>query len=149
MNRLPNGIELKYQTNIIEGLESFAGQPHPTKEALDLIGEEGVNYIHETLKLFRETKRRIFGFEDIKVFFHKKQFFKVVGTPYTIEVNPIKDNANEDYTIKISGWNATSYIRRKETLESLAMPLRLTPIEEYNQYKKRQDEWIKMGYDFD
>ena len=105
-------------------METFSGQSHPTKKVLELIGEEGVAYIHNTLKLFRETKRKIYGIADIKVYFHRIQYFKVLGQKYTIEVNSIENNPNGDYALEISDWDATNYKRRKEVTKSLQIPLR-------------------------
>jgi hypothetical protein len=117
-------VELIYKTNIREGVERFDGQPLPSLEVLNIIGQSGVNYIHNTLKLYRETKRKIFGRADKKVFFYKQQFFKVLGQPYTIEVLSDENNIDGDYRLIISDLDMTSYKRKKEVLRSMNNPIR-------------------------
>ncbi len=128
--------ELIYKTNIKEGLIPFDGKPSASKEVLDMIGQEGVNFIHNTLKLFRETKRKMFGNQDNKVFFHEKQFFQVVGIMKSIKVTPIKDNTEGDYRLTLSD-SLTTYKRRKEVIEAMQIPISLTIKEEREYHFKK------------
>lgn len=53
--------KLVYQPNLLRGPCTFEVDPQPTDEVLDIIGQEGVEQMHELLAEMLEVRKRMFG----------------------------------------------------------------------------------------
>lgn len=120
----------------IIGEEEFSGIPCPTKNAYDILGEAGVQIIHQKLAEMLGWGKVRFGNEDIKKYgFHSIQHFIDLRNNILFRIGAtIQGKINHHEVIKELGSNPNN------TIPDLIIPSELKA----NNYKllKQQDHYI-------
>lgn len=82
-----NNFELVYHPKQEKGEELFDGLPCPTKEAYDILGEEGIKYIKNRLHEMLEWRKTMYGGKEKRYYgFSAMQFFTELQTEIIFSV---------------------------------------------------------------
>ena len=140
--------DLIYCPNQLKGKHLFDGTPCPTKEVHELIGEDGVELIHQSMAEMLELRKKMFGIKFIDWYgFHDRQLFaeldsntEILLTEYNLDkipqnvLNtiqfPERLKCDKPYILSKFSNRATPYKRRSKQVEFIqSIPQRKRPRE--------------------